>query len=273
MESILSSFVKVAPYINHLTHADFAVSVCNLEKCLIYVPSKKQNHGIKSGDPHIKSSVTYESIILGKKVVKRVGPDVFGFPYIAIALPIEEEGKVVGSVAFTEAVDTQDILLALADNLHDTMKQLISITDTISDNSLKLKDVGRSLDGITVESMKKVEDAEDILKFIKSVSDKTNILGLNAFIEAERVGSSGMGFKVVAEEIRNLASSTGEYVKNADRVMRELKTSTDGIKEELEMLLNISSHQIDINKYITNLVQDINERTEKLKENAKLLNE
>jgi len=48
MENILDAFVRVAPYINKLTNTDIAVSVCDLEKCLIYVPSKKQDHKLKA---------------------------------------------------------------------------------------------------------------------------------------------------------------------------------------------------------------------------------
>jgi hypothetical protein len=274
MGNILDCFVAVAPYINKLTNTDFAVSVCNLEKCLIYVPSDKQNHNIRSGDPHVKDSVTYESIITGKKVVKRVGSEVFGFPYIAIAIPMEdEEGKIIGSVAFTEAVDRQDLLLALADNLHGTMQQMVSITEVISDNSLRLKNVGEGLSTITSESINSVEDTESILGFIKSISRKTNMLGLNAFIEAGRIGNEGQGFKVVAEEIRSLANGTDEYVKDADKIIEDLRSSTNKITERLDDLLSISSHQIEINNYITGLVKEINERAEKLRENAQLLSE
>lgn len=274
MGVILDSFVAVAPYINKLTNTDFAVSVCDLEKCLIYIPSEKQDHKIKSGSPHVKSSVSYESIITGKRIVKRVGSEVFGFPYIAIAIPIvEDDGKISGSVGFFEAVDKQDLLLALADNLYDTMQQMVSITEVISENSSKLKGVGENLNLITNESLSRVGDTENILGFIKTISNKTNMLGLNAFIEAARIGKEGAGFKVVAEEIRNLANATNEYVKNADIIIGELKESTSKINERLQDLLNISSHQIDINNYISGLVKEINERAEKLRENAQSLSE
>lgn len=271
---MLDSFVAVAPYINKLTNSDFAVSVCDLNRCLIYVPSEKQNHNIKAGDPHVEGSVSQESILRNKRTVKRVGSEVFGFPYIAIAIPIEDEGgNTVGSVTFTEAVDRQDLLLALADNLHDTMQQMLSITDIISDNSLKLKLVGESFGEITSQSMDKVDDTEKILGFIRSISNQTNILGLNAFIEAARIGSGGGGFKVVAEEIRKLATETSEYVKNADKIIEELRTSTGMIVENLDELLNISADQIKINTYISGLVEEINQRSEKLRENAQLLSE
>ncbi|NLK43891.1 MAG: methyl-accepting chemotaxis protein [Tissierellia bacterium] len=274
MANLLDSFVKVAPYINKLTNTDFAVSVCDLEKCLIYVPSKRQDHKLRAGDPHVKGSVNYESITTGKRVVRRVGPEVFGFPYIAIAIPIEDEyGNVIGSVSFTEAVDRQDLLLALADNLKDTMEQLTSITEIITSNSQKLKDVGNGLNTFAKESMEKVADTENILGFIRTISEKTNLLGLNASIEAARLGKEGGGFGIVAEEIRDLANSINDYVKNAEKIISDLRTSTDQISRRLEELLSISSHQIEINNYIRGLVVDIKERAEKLNENVRLLNE
>ena len=274
MNNILDSFVAVAPYINKLTNSDFAVSVCDLERCLIYVPSDKQDHKISSGDPHVINSVSYDSIITRKRVIKRVGSEVFGFPYIAIAIPIEDkQGNIVGSVSFTEAVDRQDLLLALADNLHDTMEQMTSITETISENSLNLREVGEELNIITNKSMQSAENTEDVLKFIKKISNKTNMLGLNAFIEAARIGDGGEGFKLVAEEIGKLSQATDEYVKHADRAIKELRDSTNKINEKLGDLLNISSNQIEINTYISNLVGEVNERTVKLRESAKKLSE
>lgn len=214
MNNILDSFVAVAPYINKLTNSDFAVSVSDLEKCLIYVPSDKQNHNIKIGDSHIKSSVAYESIITGRRIVKRVGSEVFGFPYIAIAIPIKDgSGKIVGAVSFTEAVDRQDLLLALADNLHDTMKQMISITEVISENSLKLREVGENLNLITNKTMEDVGNSDSVLEF------------------------------------------------------------TNKINKNLEELLSISSNQIEINTYISSLVNEVNNRTSKLRESAKNLSE
>lgn len=171
MKDILNSFVAVAPYINKLTNSDFAVSVCDLKRCLIYVPSDKQDHKIRSGDSHIEDSVAYESVLKKKRIVKRVGSEVFGFPYIAIAIPIEDyNGNVVGAVSFTEAVDKQDLLLALADNLHDTMKQMTSITEVISENSLRLKEVGENLGIISKKAMENLDKEEDLLDFTNKIN-------------------------------------------------------------------------------------------------------
>lgn len=272
MEDILNSFVQVAPYINELTHTDYSVSVCDLEQCLIYVPGKTHDHKIKSGTPHIKGSVAYETIINQKKIIRKVESDVFGFPYIAIGLPIFNSKKeIIGCVVFTEAIDKQDLLLNLAENLHETMQQMISITEIISESSLKLEQVSQNLNITTNDSMKNVEETEEILEFIKSISNKTNILGLNAAIEAARIGQSGGGFAVVAKEIRKLANAIKDYVVNANEVIEELKNSTNKVNNSLDELLTISSHQINISTDISRLAENINEITMELREKAELL--
>jgi len=274
MNSILESFVAIAPYINQLTNTDFAVSVCDLEKCLLYVPSEKQNHNLKSGSLHVKNSVAYECIVSGKKKVKRVGSEVFGFPYIAIAVPIfDENNNVEGCVCFTEAVDTQDLLLVLTDNLHATIQQMLSIVDIINENSMKLKKVREELKVISSESNKRVDDTNDILNFIRTVSRKTNMLGVKASVEAVKIGEEGSEFKEVAEKIRNLATTTDEYVLDADNIIVELRAAINKINGKLEDLLSISSNQIDINNYINSLTKNLDERAEKIKEYARLLSE
>ena len=214
VKNILDSFVEVAPYINKLCNGDFTVSVTDLEKYLIYIPSHKQDHRIKSGDPHTKESAAYESILRDRRIVKRVGSEVCGFPYIAIGLPLkDEEGNILGAVSFTEAVDRQDLVLALADNLYDSMKQIISITEVISENSLKLKLIGENLKELIEEDTEDRESPE----------------GLSYF--------------------------------------------TYRIDESLQKLLDLSTDQIEINTYISNLVREVNRRAVKLRESARELRE
>ncbi len=190
-----------------------------------YICSRKNHdHNLKSGTSHVKGSVAYEALINKRKIVRKVEADVFGFPYIAIGQPIfDDNGIATGCVVFTEATDKQDLLLDLAENLHATMQQMLSITEIISDSSLKLEEVTKDLDMVTNNSMKSVEETGEILEFIQGISNKTNILGLNAAIEAARIGQDGGGFAVVAEEIRKLANTTKDYVVNANLVIGELK--------------------------------------------------
>ncbi len=59
MDKQLESFIEVAPFINKLTNSDFAISVCDLEKCLCYVPGEKIDHGLVPGTIHKKRLSSY----------------------------------------------------------------------------------------------------------------------------------------------------------------------------------------------------------------------
>lgn len=274
MSDILECFVAVAPYINQLTNTDFAVSVCNLEKCLIYVPGKKQNHQLKRGAPHVETSVSYQCIKTGQRIVKRVGSEVFGFPYIAIAIPLfDKEGKIIGSVAFTEAVDRQDLLLALADNLYDTMQQMMDITQSISKNSTELKEMGEKLQQVVGEASTGVVATEELLSRVKALSNQSSGLGSNVATEAMKLGDEGTSLQRLTREINHLAQATESYVQQANAMIAQLGERTEEIHQVLGGLLGIASHQIEINHYIHKLALDIHERAEKLRENARLLSE
>ena len=83
-------------------------------------------------------------------------------------------------------------------NIRGSMGRLTGYVDEV--NSL-----GKELHDSAAGAIRAVNDTRDILKLIQDISSKTNIIGLNAGIEAARVGAAGKGFAVCANEIRKLA--------------------------------------------------------------------
>jgi methyl-accepting chemotaxis protein len=91
-----------------------------------------------------------------------------------------------------------------------------------------------------VQALKKQTDLiSNVSKTIRNISSQTNILALNAAIEAARVGEAGRGFKVVADEVRRLASNVDDAIKNVNSNVENITREVGKVSEVTEDLQKI----------------------------------
>lgn len=125
-----------------------------------------------------------------------------------------------------------------------------------------------------VEQMNQMsENIKSAISIVEDISDRVNLLSLNASIEAARAGSMGRGFAVVASEVSRLADETA---KNIEEIKRVVKLSQVASKESLESMKEIIKTNEDVKskfEEISRIVQMFGRTSETSSENVKSLKE
>lgn len=211
-----------------------------------------------------------------RKIANEIGVDEAGYIEAVKEIPIltkkriEAAANVLFDVAnnLSKTAYQQRKLSAvskvLADSVHQisaTMEQLAASASTVSDNQNKLNQEIKNVDNITGE-------INQVMDLIKEIADETRLLGLNAAIEAARAGELGLGFGVVAQEIRKLSADSRETVGKIREFTTLIRNSVNVTVNMGDETASTVEQQAAAIQEVTASIEEINSLTEQLNDLA-----
>jgi methyl-accepting chemotaxis protein len=132
--------------------------------------------------------------------------------------------------------------------IEQMMANIRSVSESLARNAASVRDLQESSETGRYRVREVADDIREIAReseglmeinsVMENIASQTNLLSMNAAIEAAHAGEAGKGFAVVAEEIRKLAESSGEQSKTIGSVLKKMKESVDKITHSTENVLN-----------------------------------
>ncbi|MDP4178931.1 MAG: methyl-accepting chemotaxis protein [Bacillota bacterium] len=274
MNDIFDSYKLVLSQLKNILQEDICVALtdtkCILENYKADGFSIPGNAGdlIKEGEPIWKIVNNNNS----KPLVGVVPKEFYGFPFKSICTPIRDNnGQVIGCIAIGKNLTDKVKFEESTESLFSAVEQINASIQEFSQDSGKLHSKINDIAESVKQTENNIQQNAEIIKLIQNIANKSNLLGLNAAIEASRAGEFGKGFSVVAAEMRKLAYISKDSAQTVSKDLLSMKESMESMLKMVNEIIELSENQTITSKEISSAIDEITLNSEKVVQAVKQL--
>jgi len=239
----LNSFIK---------RASSVLDLSSFVKGVVSITKKSEQYSEKINETINKSKELSNEVIESLRVVKNESEE---------------------NIEFSKRL--QNEILTSAGLIEETQRNIEKLNETVNIQYENSTEVVSRLNELNTTA----EQMKNILGIISDIADQTNLLALNAAIEAARAGEHGRGFAVVADEVRKLAEKTQKSLSEVNITINTIVQSVSDVNaqvmsnaKEMQELVSISDVSYADMKKAYEIVNTVNELSKNDIENSKLIN-
>lgn len=218
-----------------------------------------------------ESSAVAKCLKTGKEVHMNLPSEIYGIPVRAIATPIFDNNKLIGSIATCTTLDAQETLQNVSQNIISTSEEITATSEEVASSATSLSDKILNLKDKIEDIANEIKGTDNIISFINGVSSNAKLLGLNAAIEAARAGEYGKSFSVVAKEIRKMSDDSRKSVDEIKDILNIINEKSLIMLDVINEISGIGEQQSIATKEIATAIQELTSSTMNLEEISKII--
>ena len=261
---ILQDIINAAPYIPLFIDEPVSVAVTNTEAFIYNQPCEEIPVACNLGEPFPSGSTPGMVIASRERTRREVPPHVYGVPFMSYAIPLWEDGEVVGCLMIAKSIEKIKGVKDAITTLSAEIEQVVEVVNAITDEIQVVSENNQEIYSMMTKLLEETEKMNGILAVINKLSNSSKMLGLNASIEAARAGQAGKGFAVVASEIERMSNNTTQSAK-------EIGSMLSGVDEQVNDVSEKSKATSDSVSQQAAALQEIAATIENLSANIKVI--
>lgn len=240
---VLQEVINIAPYIPLFIDEPVSVAVTNKEAFIFNQPCEEIPVQSTLGEPFPAGSTPGMVISSRERIRREVPPHVYGVPFMSYAIPLWEDGEVVGCLMIAKSIEKIKGVKDAISTLSEEIEQVVGVVNAITDEIQVVSENNQEIYGMMTKLLEETEKMNGILAVINKLSNSSKMLGLNASIEAARAGQAGKGFAVVASEIERMSNNTTQSAKEIGSMLKGVDDQVNNVSEKSKATSDSVSQQ------------------------------